>query len=183
MNTLVEKVFGVLLFVGFFVPYTFGTYLSTAKSYEFNNVTTEIAQMIKEEGAYYGETMAEIDKTEIYNTKYNASKASGKSALQSNEDAIKELNRVLKAYEDNSSSAYNYVNSTLTNTSDTLRSLGYSLKIVVNGTEYDANKVSGINIPITTGDTVQLKFKFKQDVGFGWVPEFTKTTNIKIYKR
>lgn len=53
MNTLVEKVFGIMIFVFFFLPYTFGLYSSMNAAYTFNNTTTELSQMIKEDGGFY----------------------------------------------------------------------------------------------------------------------------------
>lgn len=59
MNTLVEKGLGIIIFVGFFIPFAFGLYTSANAAYTFNNVTNELTQMIKEDGGIYKGSQAD----------------------------------------------------------------------------------------------------------------------------
>ena len=62
MNTLVEKMFGTIMFLALFVPFQIGLYSSYMDTWEFTQVTTEMTQLIQEEGGLVG-------KAEDYETK------------------------------------------------------------------------------------------------------------------
>lgn len=62
MNTLVEKMFGTIMFLALFVPFQIGLYSSYMDTWEFTQVTTEMTQLIQEEGGLVG-------KAEEYETK------------------------------------------------------------------------------------------------------------------
>ena len=54
MNTLVEKMFGIIMFLAMFVPFQLGLYTSYMATWEFTQVTDEITQLVKENGGLTG---------------------------------------------------------------------------------------------------------------------------------
>lgn len=142
MNTLVEKGFGIIIFIGFFIPFTLGLYFSANKGYEFNNVTNELTQMVKEDGEIYGKTLSADKKKEIYQKEYDSVLASTNDKTKAREAGIKKLNTELKANEEASSSVYNYLNSTTANSDKSLSDMGYSSKIEIKVDDVD----NGLNV-------------------------------------
>lgn len=183
MNTLVEKGFGIIIFIGFFIPFTLGLYFSANKGYEFNNVTNELTQMVKEDGKIYGRTLSSAKKKEIYQKEYDSVLASTKDKAKAREAGIKKLNAELKASEDASSSVYNYLNSTTANSDKSLSDMGYKMYLTHNGTTYDLTKTNLSTINIKTGDTVTLKYDYEKELRFGWKPHYVRETKVTIYKR
>lgn len=183
MNTLVEKGFGILIFIGFFLPFTLGLYYSANKGYEFNNVTSELTQMVKEDGEIYGKTLSSDKKKEIYQKEYDAVLASTNDKTRARKAGIDKLNSELKANEDASSSVYNYLNSNSANSSESLSDMGYKMYIEYNGVEYDLNKDSLNKIKFNTGDNVTIKYRYEKELRFGWTPKYSKDVNVTIYKR
>lgn len=183
MNTLVEKGFGLIIFIGFFIPFTLGLYYSANKGYEFNNVTSELTQMVKEDGEIYGKTLSSDKKKEIYQKEYDSVLASTNDKTIAKEAGIAKLNSELKANEDASSSVYNYLNSTTADSNQSLSDMGYKMVIEYNGTEYNINKDSMSKLKIKTGDTVTLKYKYEKELRFGWTPKYSKEVKVTIYKR
>lgn len=54
MNALVEKMFGVIMFLAIFVPFQLGMYNSYMSALEFTQVSTEYVQLLKEHGGHNG---------------------------------------------------------------------------------------------------------------------------------
>lgn len=54
MNTLVEKMFGIIMFLAIFVPFQLGLYSSYMDAWEFTQVSSEFTQLVKEEGGFTG---------------------------------------------------------------------------------------------------------------------------------
>lgn len=183
MNTLVEKGFGIIIFIGFFIPFTLGLYFSANKGYEFNNVTNELTQMVKEDGEIYGKTLSSDKKKEIYQKEYDSVLASTHDKTKAREAGITKLNTELKANEVASSSVYNYLNSTTANSEKSLSDMGYKMFLEYNGTTYDLTKTDLSTIKIKTGDTVTIKYDYKKELRFGWTPHYVRETKVTIYKR
>lgn len=208
MNTLVEKGFGLLIFIGFFIPFTLGLYYSANKGYEFNNVTSELTQMVKEDGEIYGKTISSDKKKEIYQKEYDAVLASTNDKTRARKAGIDKLNSQLKANEDASSSVYNYLNSNSANSNESLSDMGYSIILsvkvgdvengkvelgkILNKTNLDDSDVVDINLENTdlkgvikfkTGAKVTVKYRYEKELRFGWTPKYSKDVNVTIYKR
>lgn len=198
MNTLVEKGFGLLIFIGFFVPFTFGLYLSANKGNEFINVVSELNQMVKEDGTIKGSTISSKDKEKIYKEEFDLQMAKANMTKQeAHKIATEKLNASLLSKERNSSSAYNFLNSTSKGSNLSLVQQGYSMSVVKDNQEYlvnfdewnalpagTAKNNSDINkLNLKTGDKITVKYKFKKDLRFGWTPEFEREFALTIYKR
>lgn len=54
MNTLVEKMLGIIMFLAMFVPFQIGLYNSYMSAWEFTQVTDEFVQLVQEEGGLAG---------------------------------------------------------------------------------------------------------------------------------
>lgn len=183
MNTLVEKGFGIIIFIGFFIPFTLGLYFSANKGYEFNNVTNELTQMVKEDGEIYGKTLSTDKKKEIYQKEYDSVLDSTKDKTKAREAGIKKLNTELKEDEKASSSVYNYLNSTTENSDKSLSDLGYKMSLEYNGKTYDLNETKLDKIKIKTGDTVTIKYAYEKELRFGWTPHYVREVKVTMYKR
>lgn len=197
MNTLVEKGLGILLFLGFFVTFSFGYYASVNKGNEFNTVVSELTQMIKEDGAIKGSSVTNTVKETTYKTEYDKQKTNGRSDSEAHNLAMDKLNASLLTHENNSTSAYNFLNSTTKNSNLSLVQQGYSATVTKNSQEYLMNYDEWSKLPSGTqktnsdinklnlkaGDTIIVKYTFDKELVFGWKPHFEKEVRITIYKR
>lgn len=211
MNTLVEKGLGIIIFVGLFVPYCMGLYVSYNKAGEFNNVTNELTQMAKEDGGIKGTPLTSAQKTSLKNT-YNTAYNNEMNSLNSNNSLSKAekekkaeqkagtaVDNQLASLQANNSALYNYiylpVNTNNGRTTNSLVDRGYQIsnvKVVsANGTtkNYDLATPSAQNIKFELGDkvTVSYDYKYARESGsngfLGWNPHYEKATEFTVYKR
>ncbi len=69
MNTLVEKMFGIIMFLAIFVPFQLGLYASYMSAWEFTQVTSEYTQLVKEEGGNVGKALKFYNGDGVASTK------------------------------------------------------------------------------------------------------------------
>lgn len=178
MNTLVEKGFGIIIFVMFFIPFTFGIYAHGNAGYEFNNVSNEIAQMIKEDGGYWkgssaynfintGYTSASIEKEakqiqkEINDAKTQAQRDEANKKLKAHEERVKK---------------------------STLKAKGYSIVVErkpSNGAWMNiTNSNTASEGKVKSGEHVRIAMDYKASGIMGWEDaNFSKKSDFVVYKR
>lgn len=154
MNTLVEKMFGIIMFLAIFVPFQLGLYTSYMDAWEFTQVTSEVTQLVKEEGGVTGNAQKFVKTLrETKNSKgdylYGYTITFKTPKLGPDGKAI---------YVDNSNP-----------------------KDGVKETPVYDTLPEGVKQPM--GKVINIDFKKNKETVYGWKPDLKKVTNVTVYKR
>lgn len=171
MNTLVEKALGIMVFAFFFVPFAFGLYVHSNNGFEFNKVTSEINQMVKEDGGYWNGSKA----YNYVNGEYNSA-----SLIKEKKELDATPNKNTQEYQKRLENYNKRVEGA------TLVKRGYVVKVekLTNGSYTDISSATQANGKLKVGDKVRVSIDYKAKGILGWKPaNFTKINEITNYKR
>ena len=97
MNTLVEKMLGIIMFLAMFVPFQIGLYNSYMSAWEFTQVTDEFVQLVQEEGGLAGKATAYKNQlANLENTPYAITVKKGTTNVTGKQAVGTELNISIK---------------------------------------------------------------------------------------
>lgn len=97
MNTLVEKMLGIIMFLAMFVPFQIGLYNSYMSAWEFTQVTDEFVQLVQEEGGLAGKaTEYKNQLANLKNTPYAITVKKGTTNVTGKQAVGTELNISIK---------------------------------------------------------------------------------------